>query len=389
MAPTTLAPTTLPPTTNPPTTNPPTTTPPTISPPIPPFTANSSSDAKTSPSLESSDIVIIVLCVVVVILLVLLVGVLFAWNYSVRTRDASTDIRSITLISSENKEEEHYGSVPEPPVRGGISKSIKIQYKELKFGEKIGEGSFGSVMKAKYKGIDVAVKISSLGADANQNFLKEAEVHLSLSPHSNIVDTLGLCFLDGKPMLVLEFMANGSLRQLYKKKKDDFTFTEIKTYLSSIAAGMTFLHQNMIIHRDLACRNILISEDNTPKISDFGMSRKSAISGGAQETNNNIGPVRWMSPESIRKFYEPKSDVWSFGMVIWEIIYKTIPFGDVPDLFDLAIRIRDEGYTPETDDRVHPRWRQIMTDCWAFTASNRPNFEDLETVINDVKEKPI
>jgi len=149
--------------------------------------------------------------------------------------------------------------------------------------------------------------------------------------------------------------------------------------VKGIAAGMHHLHRENIVHRDLAARNILLDELGTAKISDFGMARVLDGEKGGQ-TASNIGPIRWMSPESIRyKQYSTKSDVWSFGIVIFEIVARKEPHED-ESLLDVGMKIRDNAATPEMPKNTPVLLEQLCRQCWKVDPEARPTFKEvLET----------
>lgn len=184
--------------------------------------------------------------------------------------------------------------------------------------------------------------------------------------------------IDGPhPILVLEYCAGGSLDKLLFEKKQPITNEAKIQFVKGIARGMLHLHNHNIIHRDLAARNILLSATGEPKISDFGMSRVLARKDEEGQTKTNIGPIRWMAPESIAKRkYSKKSDVWTFGIVVWEIVAQCEPHVDL-DIVDAAVRIRDQGLTPKIPDDCPPVLRNIMEQCWKVNPDERPTFKDI------------
>jgi len=144
-----------------------------------------------------------------------------------------------------------------------------------------------------------------------------------------------------------------------------------------IVAGMIHLESQGICHRDLAARNVCLSKTGTPCITDFGMSRKLNITTSAGETNTQMGPVAWMAPECFLQRYSSKSDVWSFGVVLYEMLTGTVPHRGA-DLHQLSIAIRDRGITPTPIPSDCDRGLvEIMKSCWAFEPADRPSWAQL------------
>lgn len=157
------------------------------------------------------------------------------------------------------------------------------------------------------------------------------------------------------------------------------------------------------MHRDLAARNILITEDFTPKISDFGMSRVLGDTSKEGVTQAQIGPIKWMSPEAIKQTYSEKSDVWAWGVTwcalfpalihrqlahtsrhSWECLTGEEPFGNM-DLMQLAVKIRDEQFTLEglIPDHCPEYLRKLMLWCWQQKPADRPTFSQVVAFLND------
>ena len=141
-----------------------------------------------------------------------------------------------------------------------------IHYEELHFIKKIGKGSFGKVYLGEWEKMTVAVKICST-MDTNQinEFLEEAKMMMGMRPHPHVIQILGISTNGPHPAMILEYSSGGSLDKLVYSEQtmDPSTIVRI---VHGIALGMHHLHRNNIIHRDLACRNILLSETNQPKI---------------------------------------------------------------------------------------------------------------------------
>jgi len=148
-----------------------------------------------------------------------------------------------------------------------------------------------------------------------------------------------------------------------------------------IAQGMYHLHENKIIHRDLAARNILLHHGES-KISDFGMSR-SLNQQNEGKTKSMIGPIRWMAPESLgEQLYSSKSDIWTYGIVLYEIVARKEPHEKEVQLL-IGAKIRDEGLTPEIPndnddgDDCPKCLKEVMEMCWKKDPTQRPEFDTI------------
>lgn len=256
----------------------------------------------------------------------------------------------------------------------------QIPFEDLSFERELGSGAFGSVWKGLWNMAPVAIKQSLLvSASATQqaDFEHEAKLMTKLRPHPNVVHTFGLSVAKDRILLVMEYCARGSLTKYFKKEKTPLSVERKIKVVSDLAKGISHLHKNGIVHRDLAARNVLITKDWTAKISDFGMSRLIGNSDNKGTTASNIGPVRWMAPEAIRtKEYSAKTDVWSFGITVWEIFLEAEPHAEM-DLLDAAIKIRDEKCTPVITDAIPAAVQELLQKCWQSDPESRPTFDEI------------
>ncbi|XP_038066020.1 proto-oncogene tyrosine-protein kinase receptor Ret-like isoform X2 [Patiria miniata] len=168
------------------------------------------------------------------------------------------------------------------------------------------------------------------------------------------------------------------------KEKKDLTPTEILTFASQVVRGMEYLASKQCIHRDLATRNILLGEGLVCKVSDFGLARDVAEKSQYEMQSQGRVPVRWMAPESlISNMYTSKSDVWSFGVLLWELV----TLGSHPYPGMSSQKVIDEikqGYRLPKPEHCSDDIYQIMMDCWQEKPEDRPNFAGLHTTIDDI-----
>eukprot|EP01116_Phalansterium_solitarium_P019162 TRINITY_DN5270_c0_g2_i1.p1 TRINITY_DN5270_c0_g2~~TRINITY_DN5270_c0_g2_i1.p1 ORF type:complete len:650 (+),score=204.34 TRINITY_DN5270_c0_g2_i1:113-2062(+) len=252
-----------------------------------------------------------------------------------------------------------------------------IPFNQLRFIKELGSGSFGQVYKGIYKNRPVAIKISmAIDPKHITEFLGEAEVMTSIKHHKNVLRLFGICIHESKPIIVLEFMGGGTLLGHLQSTAYISDEQQLK-YLRGIAAGLQPLAQHSLVHRDLAARNILLDETMEPKIADFGMSRVVRSEDKVGQTQTNMGPIRWMAPESIRNLvYSEASDVWSYGVLVWEIVTRKAPHAEM-SLLELAVKIRDKGVTPGIPHDCPPYIQQLLSKCWQFEPENRPSFAEI------------
>jgi len=268
------------------------------------------------------------------------------------------------------------GSVT-PSVRNTIKSGTEIDFAELEFESEIGRGSYGIVFKGRWRGGSVAIKqllLQAMTPKEIDDFKSEAVVMSALRPHVNVVQFLGIT---STPQLciITEFLENGSLYQfIFSDAKIDTTI--LTNILKGISGGMLHLHKEGIVHRDLAARNILLGSGFQVKISDFGLSRVVDTASGSQSnrTKSDTGPLKWMAPEAIRnREYSQMSDVWSFGVTMYEIVARCEPYPEL-DPIQTALQVSNGNIKLEMPYYTPFVIAEIFNGCLCTDPNQRPKF---------------
>ncbi|TPP58742.1 hypothetical protein FGIG_03236 [Fasciola gigantica] len=270
--------------------------------------------------------------------------------------------------------------------------AYEIPRENLCIGSFLGGGAFGMV----YKGVAKDLPGQLLGSQSvavktlQENFtesdvvdlLKEMDIMKQLRHHRHVIQLLAVCTQNGAPCLILEYAPHGNLRDYLRAhnhvlERSNSTLALLLNYGVQIAEGMTYLASRSIIHRDLAARNILVGTNCVLKISDFGLTRN--VEYYYRKVTSGRLPVKWLAPESLfERVYTTKSDVWSFGVLLWEIFtFGSTPFpavdpASVPTLIRSGGRNSKPKFAP---DYVYA----LICTCWEWDARRRPTFLDLHT----------
>ncbi|XP_030535626.1 uncharacterized protein LOC115744540 isoform X1 [Rhodamnia argentea] len=254
----------------------------------------------------------------------------------------------------------------------------------------LGSGTYGAVFHGKWKGSDVAIKRIKASCFAGRpsererlisDFWREALILSSLH-HPNVVSFYGIVRdgPDGSLATVTEFMVNGSLKQFLQKK--DRTIDRRKRLIIAMDAafGMEYLHGKNIVHFDLKCENLLVNmrDPQRPicKIGDLGLSKvkqHTLVSGGVR------GTLPWMAPELLSgksNMVTEKIDVYSFGIVMWELLTGEEPYSDM-HCASIIGGIVNNSLRPQIPVWCDPEWKSLMESCWSSDPSERPSFTDI------------
>jgi hypothetical protein len=267
----------------------------------------------------------------------------------------------------------------------------EIDYSELRLNPKpIGRGAFGVVFRGEWRGASVAVKKLMMYFDEKEvaTFRAEAALMHAVNNHPHIVNFVGAVTRNGNFCLVTDFCKYGSVYDVMIKRQQQLPFPVVVKMTRDAASGILHLHKERVIHRDIAARNFLLGQNYNVFVADFGLSRVKSESYG--HTLSTMGPVKHMAPEAIsKKQYSEKSDAYSFGVFLWEIMHRQEPYAH-SDTFQIAsgvvagtLRLQiDAARLPEeaVSDGVFP---QLMHDCWRAAPRDRPDFDQLHARLSE------
>ncbi|CAI5450605.1 unnamed protein product [Caenorhabditis angaria] len=274
----------------------------------------------------------------------------------------------------------------------------ELRHDQICLGKMLGEGAFGGVYKAvfclKSKKLAVAVKVNK-GNDKMstrsmiEDVCKEARI-MRQYQHANVVSFYGVCVEKEPIMLVMELANQGALDSFLKNSssKDEITLRDKLKYSFDASKGLEYLHQNGCIHRDVAARNFLVHK-GIVKITDFGLSKQlsdHAHKYKLKDLHQKL-PIRWLAPEVIvTATYSFKSDVFSFGILLWEIFMDgAIPYPGMT-LAEVSKEVR-KGYRMSPPDKMPMICRNIMTaQCWPQNPADRDNMMEIRQAIEGVLE---
>uniref|UniRef100_A0A668AIG1 Fibroblast growth factor receptor n=1 Tax=Myripristis murdjan TaxID=586833 RepID=A0A668AIG1_9TELE len=273
----------------------------------------------------------------------------------------------------------------------------------LVLGKPLGEGCFGQVVMGEALGLDkekpnrvTKVAVKMLKSDATEkdlsDLISEMEMMKIIGKHKNIINLLGACTQDGPLYVIVEYASKGNLREYLRVRRppgmeycynpdqvpvENMSIKDLVSCAYQVARGMEYLASKKCIHRDLAARNVLVTEDNVMKIADFGLARDIHHIDYYKKTTNGRLPVKWMAPEALfDRIYTHQSDVWSFGVLLWEIFtLGGSPYPGVPveELFKLL----KEGHRMDKPSTCTHELYMMMRDCWHAVPSQRPTFKQL------------
>ncbi|KAM6949662.1 tyrosine-protein kinase Tec [Aplochiton taeniatus] len=272
-----------------------------------------------------------------------------------------------------------------PSTAGFSYEKWEIDPCELTFMKELGSGQFGVVRLGKWRAQHkVAIKAIKEGAMYQEDFIEEAKVMMKLS-HPKLVQLYGVCTHETPIYIVTEFMELGCLLNYVRQRRGSLNQGSLLSICQDVCEGMEHLERNRFIHRDLAARNCLVNNALVVKVSDFGMARyvlddQYASSSGAKF------PVKWSPPEVFNFCkYSSKSDVWSYGVLMWEIFTEgKMPFEQNQN--HEVVMMVTKGSRLFRPRLATPTVYDIMQRCWHERPEGRPSFSQVCAMISDSLE---
>lgn len=271
----------------------------------------------------------------------------------------------------------------QPETFGLAFDTWEVERSSIKMDKQLGQGCFGEVWAGTWNGTTkVAIKTMKEGTMDAEKFMEEANTMKKLK-HPHVLQLKAICSESEPVWIITELMVNGSLLDYLHKCGAQLTAKGNVTLLIQMAAqcadGMAYLEKENFIHRDLAARNVLVGENNLCKIADFGLSREDIYLADVKSKF----PIKWTAPEAaFYQRYTIKSDVWSFGILMYEIItlgkvpYPGMRGQEVLEKIEMGYRMPQPHGCPD-------QFYNIMKDCWRQEAKERPSFETLKWQLED------
>ncbi|KAH0456057.1 hypothetical protein IEQ34_013964 [Dendrobium chrysotoxum] len=262
----------------------------------------------------------------------------------------------------------------------------EIRWEDLVLGEEIGEGSFGVVYRGHWIGSDVAIKVYTR-MDYRESVLLDYKKEIAIMKklrHPNVLLFMGAVYSIERLAIVTEYLPRGSLFRTLHKNKQALDLRRRLRMTLDVVRGMNYLHRRNppIIHRDLKSSNLLVDKSWTVKVGDFGLSSLKIST--VLTTKNGIGTPQWMAPEVLRGEYSSeKSDVFSFGVILWELMTESIPWNHLNAMQVVGV----VGFMDQRLDipqGIDPMVAAIISDCWASDPLQRPSFQDLVGRLSEI-----
>eukprot|EP00005_Dracoamoeba_jomungandri_P005534 CAMPEP_0174260794 /NCGR_PEP_ID=MMETSP0439-20130205/10559_1 /TAXON_ID=0 /ORGANISM="Stereomyxa ramosa, Strain Chinc5" /LENGTH=291 /DNA_ID=CAMNT_0015345123 /DNA_START=47 /DNA_END=922 /DNA_ORIENTATION=- len=256
----------------------------------------------------------------------------------------------------------------------------KIPFEELEFVTMIGKGNFGEVWKGGYLGADVAIKkLFFVDDDFMHKYIEREMDTLTRLNHPNVVQLIGLCIGADDLFIVTEFVEGGNLRSKLKDESVEMSWPLKVGILRDVALAMNYLHARGIVHRDLKSHNLLVAQDYRIKVCDFGLARTTPENDQQKQVMTIVGTHEWMAPEvAMGEAYDSTCDVFSFGMVIFEVVTRSKP--PTRKLKD-AYAFIESDFEALIPKDCPPKLWELLCNCCKTEATERPTFKEIVNVL--------
>jgi len=262
-----------------------------------------------------------------------------------------------------------------------------VDLSKLFLGLKFAHGAHSRLYHGLYNDEPVAVKIirvpdddenGALGARLEKQYNREV-THLSRLHYHNVIKFIAACRKPPVYCVITEYLSEGSLRAyMHKLERKSLPLQKLIAFALDIARGMDYIHSQGVIHRDLKPENVLIDQDFHLKIADFGIACKEVY---CDILADDPGTYRWMAPEMIKhKSYGRKVDVYSFGLILWEMVAGTIPYEDMNPV-QAAFAVVNKNLRPVIPEDCPPAMRALIEQCWSLQPDKRPEFWQVVKVL--------
>ncbi|KAJ8334058.1 hypothetical protein SKAU_G00396970 [Synaphobranchus kaupii] len=300
-------------------------------------------------------------------------------NNEKRLEGVRTGVRTISVSETDDYaeivDEEDTYTMPS-------TRDYEIQRDRIELGRCIGEGQFGDVHQGVYMSpenpsLSVAIKTckNCTSDSVREKFLQEA-LTMRQFDHPHIVKLIGV-ITENPVWIIMELCTLGELRSFLQVRKYNLDLASLILFAYQLSTALAYLESKRFVHRDIAARNVLVSSTDCVKLGDFGLSRYMEDSSYYKASKGKL-PIKWMAPESINfRRFTSASDVWMFGVCMWEILmYGVKPFQGVKNN-DVIGRI-ENGERLAMPQNCPPTLYSLMTKCWAYDPSKRPRFTELK-----------
>ncbi|XP_016096360.1 focal adhesion kinase 1-like isoform X3 [Sinocyclocheilus grahami] len=317
-------------------------------------------------------------------------------NSEKRLEGIRAGVRAISVSETDDYaeiiDEEDTYTMPSTECYGlDAAQDYEIQRDRIELGRCIGEGQFGDVHQGVYispenPSLTVAIKTckNCTSDSVREKFLQEA-LTMRQFDHPHIVKLIGI-ITENPVWIIMELCTLGELRSFLQIRKYNLDLSTLILFAYQLSTALAYLESKRFVHRDIAARNVLVSSTDCVKLGDFGLSRYMEDSSYYKASKGKL-PIKWMAPESINfRRFTSASDVWMFGVCMWEILMFGIkPFQGVKNN-DVIGRI-ENGERLAMPQNCPPTLYSLMTKCWTYDPSKRPRFTELQTQLSTILDE--